>query len=43
MFPKYGNAVEWEKAIANRIEKAIKSEKFTRAALEFDVVLNSRQ
>ena len=41
ILPKYGNAVEWEKTIANRFQRATKRGKFSRAAWEFDVVLNS--
>ena len=41
IFSKYGNAVESEKTIANRFQRATKRGKFSRAAWEFDVVLNS--
>ena len=43
IFSKYGNAVEWEKTMANRFQRATKHSKFSCAAWEFDVVLNSRQ
>ena len=43
IFPKYGNAVETEKTIANRSRRATKRGKISRASWEFDVVLNSRQ
>ena len=43
IFPKYANAVEWDKTIASRFQRATKREKFSRAAWEFDVVPNSRQ
>ena len=43
IFPKYGDAVELQKTIANRFQRATKRGKFSRAAWEFDVVLNSRQ
>ena len=38
----YGDAVEWEKAIASRLRRATKRGKFSRAAWAFDIVLNSR-
>ena len=41
IFPKYGNAVEWEKTIPNRCQRATKRGKFSRAAWGFDVVLGS--
>ena len=41
IFPKYGNAEEWEKTIANRCQRATKHGKFSRAAWGFDVVLGS--
>ena len=41
IFPKYGNVVEREKTIANRFQRATKRGKFSLAAWEFDVVLNS--
>ena len=34
IFPKYGNAVEWEKTIANRLRKVTKRGKFSRGAWE---------
>ena len=43
IFPKYGNVVEREKTIVNRLRRATKRGKFARTAWEFDVVLNSRQ
>ena len=43
IFPKYGNAAEKEEAIANRLRRATKRGKFSRAVWKFDVVLNSRQ
>ena len=43
IFPEYGIAVEWEKKIGNRFQRATKRDKFSRAAWGFDVVLNSRQ
>ena len=43
IFPKYGNAVEREKTIANRLRRATKRGKFSRAARVCDVALNSRQ
>ena len=43
IFPKYGSAVEWEKTMANRFQRATKRGKFLRAAWGFDVVLNSTQ
>ena len=39
----YGSAVEWEKTIPNRFERATKRGKFLRAAWGFDVVLNPTQ
>ena len=42
IFPKYGNFVEWEKTIANIFQRATKCGKFSLAAWQFDVVLNSR-
>ena len=39
-FPEYGNAVEWEKTIGNRFQRATERGKFSRAAWGFDVVLN---
>ena len=32
IIPKYGNAVEWEKTIVNRFQRATKRGKFSRAA-----------
>ena len=43
IFPKYGNVVEREKTIVNRLQKATKRSKFSRTAQEFDIVLNSRE
>ena len=43
IFLKYGTAVEREKTIANRLRRASKRGKLSRAAQVFDVVLNSRQ
>ena len=43
IFPKYGSAAEKEKTIANRLRRATKRGKFSRAVWVFDVVLNSRQ
>ena len=43
IFPKYGNAVEWEKVRANRLRRATKRGKFSRTVWVFDVVQNSRQ
>ena len=42
-FQKNGNAVERKKTIVNRLRRAIKRGKFSRAAWVFDVVLNSKQ
>ena len=42
IFPKYGNAVEREKTIANRLRRATKRGKFSRAARVCGVVLNSK-
>ena len=41
-FPNYGNVVEREKTIVNRLWRVTKHGKFLLAAWEFDVVLNSR-
>ena len=43
IFPKNGNAVEWEKTIiiANRLRRATKRGRFSRAAWVFDVVVFS--
>ena len=41
-FLNYGNVVEREKTIVNRLRRVTKHGKFSRAAWEFDVVLNSR-
>ena len=43
IFPKYGSVAEKEKTIANRLRRATKRGKFSRAVWVFDVVLNSRQ
>ena len=47
IFPKYGNGVEWEKTIANRLRRATRRGKFSRGAWEgawvFDILLKSRQ
>ena len=42
-FPNYGNAVEWEKKIANRFQRATKRGKFLPAAWEFDIVQPSAE
>ena len=34
IFPKYGNAVEWDQTTANRFQRATKCVKFSRAAWE---------
>ena len=43
IFQKNGNAGERKKTIVNRLRRAIKRGKFSRAAWVFDVVLNLRQ
>ena len=43
IFPKYVSVAEKEKTIANRLRRATKRGKFSRAVWVFDVVLNSRQ
>ena len=43
IFQKNGNAAERKKTIVNRLRRAIKRGKFSRAAWVFDVVLNLRQ
>ena len=39
----YAIRIECEKTIVNRFQRATKRGKFSRAAWEFDVVLNSRK
>jgi len=41
IFPKYGNVVEREKKLVNRLQRVTKRGKFKRAPWKFDVVLNS--
>ena len=43
VFSKCGHVIQREKTIVNRLRKATKRGKFSRAAWEFDVVLDSRQ
>ena len=42
IFSKYGHVMQSEKTIVNRLRKVTKRGRLSRAAWEFDVVLNSR-
>ena len=43
IYTKYGNVVQWEKTIVNRLQRATTRGEFLRAAWEFEVVLNLGQ